>query len=140
MVSSAAYASWLSQREHKISKPLARSSLSHNSPSIPPASKSQSKADTTQQLYNDYKTAPSVLISTKMETPRKRPHEIGATASKLATLRSIKRRRDDASNVNSTCRAMTRATSSEQQNQSSNCPVLLEESNYWLTVQKFSQF
>ncbi|KAK1933824.1 hypothetical protein P3T76_011584 [Phytophthora citrophthora] len=150
MVSTSAYASWLSQREHKIYKPPARSSLSGDTSVAPPASKAQPKADVTQQ-HNDYKAASSVFFSTDMEEgPRKRPHGIGSTASRLAALRSIKRRlgessrkkrrRGDATGSNINSRAVTRVTSSERQNQGRNCPVLLEESNYWLTVQRFSQF
>ncbi|KAF4037374.1 hypothetical protein GN244_ATG10602 [Phytophthora infestans] len=91
---------------------------------------------------DDYKPSQSVVKVPKTETPRKRPF---AASSKLAVLRSVKRRLkdsgttrkrlSDATNIDSRVTTQTRSTGA----QNDTSPVLLEESRYWLVVQRFSQ-
>ncbi|KAG2772249.1 hypothetical protein JG687_00015247 [Phytophthora cactorum] len=98
------------------------------------------KTSATQQ-QDEYRTLQSVAKLLKAETPRKRPFK----ASKLAALRSIKRRLEDSGTAGKRpsdpggveSRVITRTRGSGQQNNGS--PVLLEESRYWLVVQRFSQ-
>ncbi|KAG7379037.1 hypothetical protein PHYPSEUDO_009132 [Phytophthora pseudosyringae] len=144
MAVASAYFSWLNKREHKIARPPLAQDVMYtlSSSSVPPKKAAP-------QPQDGYQTPQPIVKFTETETPRKRPREGGSTASRLETLRSIKRRLEDSCTSRKRrrevvrdveSRVVTRTRGSKQENQNNNPPVvLLEESSYWLAVQKFSQ-
>ncbi|ETK95126.1 hypothetical protein L915_01920 [Phytophthora nicotianae] len=98
-----------------------------------------------KQQEDSCRTLQPIDMLMEAKTLKKRPFEATPVASKVAALRSIKRRLEDSSTARKRraeargieCRVTTRTKSSEQRKILS--PMLLEESKYWLVVQRFSQ-
>ncbi|ETP25136.1 hypothetical protein F441_01973 [Phytophthora nicotianae CJ01A1] len=93
-----------------------------------------------KQQEDSCRTLQPIDMLMEAKTLKKRPFEATPVASKVAALRSIKRRLEDSSTARKRraeargieCRVTTRTKSSEQRKILS--PMLLEESKYWLLL------
>jgi hypothetical protein len=147
---SRAYVSWLRQREFKVCRPSAVQAPPdqiEERMTESPAAKAVIKPTARRDGYT---TPPTHLKETEATaSPRKRPRVGASSAAKLDKLRLIKRRlegegdgtrvkrRGDTRGAESGVTTWTRSQGQRQQN--TKRAVLLEESSYWLVVQKFSQ-
>ncbi|KAJ8525250.1 hypothetical protein ON010_g15865 [Phytophthora cinnamomi] len=138
-----AYVCWLNKREFKL-------------PRTPKRLVSDTEPRREETGCKTPQTMPEKARSDATATARNRPRECATTVSTLSVLRSLKRRLEGDAGVTTTSekrsqrgdgpRSLTVRTAKDskrpkqhKQQQQNQKPVLLNESSYWLAVQRFSQ-
>ncbi|EGZ29036.1 hypothetical protein PHYSODRAFT_322620 [Phytophthora sojae] len=141
-MTTSAYSSWLNKREFKLPRTRARL--------VSPADKEKEEGSCKTPEKTQENAAPEASATT-----RKRPRE--SDVSKLPALRSLKRRLEETEETPIRKEKRNRGDGSQsnviavrtgkhsghqkqhKQQQKNKKPVLLDESCYWLAVQRFSQ-